>query len=156
MKIISIASVSGGGKTTVVNALKERLKNATMLYFDDYNFDEQITSYGDWLKEGADYNAYDLELLEKDIIRIKNSNKFDYLILDYPFSYANKDIKKYIDLSIFIDTPLDIALSRRVIRDMSTSSNKEIIKELDNYIKYSRPLYERMLLDIKPISDVII
>ncbi len=31
--------------------------------------------------------------------------------------YSNEQIVKYIDLSIFIDTPLDIALGRRLLRD---------------------------------------
>ena len=39
MKIISIAAVTAGEKTTVVNALKEQLKNAKTLHFDDYTFE---------------------------------------------------------------------------------------------------------------------
>ena len=50
-KIIAIAGVSGSGKTTIVNALMNRLDNATALYFDDYNFDEHI-EYDLWLKNG--------------------------------------------------------------------------------------------------------
>ena len=49
-KIIAIAGVSGSGKTTIVNALMNRLDNATALYFDDYNFDEHI-EYDLWLKK---------------------------------------------------------------------------------------------------------
>ena len=39
---------------------------------------------------------------------------------------------KLIDKSILIDTPLDIALVRRIIRDFSDKSKEEIIKELNS------------------------
>lgn len=52
-KIIAVSGISGSGKTTIVNALLNKLDNAAALYFDDYNFDEHIDYYS-WLKNGAD------------------------------------------------------------------------------------------------------
>jgi len=34
--VISVATTQGGGKTTVVAILRERLANSTVIYFDDY------------------------------------------------------------------------------------------------------------------------
>ena len=42
MKIIAIGAVTAGGKTTVVNAVKERLPRAASLHFDDYSFDGEV------------------------------------------------------------------------------------------------------------------
>ena len=61
---------------------------------------------------------WDLSPLKADIEKIINSDRYDYLLLDYPFAYQNKMIKDYLDCCIFIDTPLDIALARKVLRDM--------------------------------------
>ncbi len=36
-KIITIAAVSGGGKTTVTEKLTEKLTNSKALYFDSYH-----------------------------------------------------------------------------------------------------------------------
>ena len=40
MKIIAIAAVTAGGKTSAVKSLVEKIPNATSLHFDDYSFEE--------------------------------------------------------------------------------------------------------------------
>lgn len=152
-KIISIAGVSGSGKTTIVNALMNRLDDAVALYFDDYNFDEHI-EYDSLLKNGADYNDWDLMPLKNDIDKLIGQTK--YILLDYPFAYKNKLIASYVDIAVYIDTPLDIAMSRRIFRDMSNVSGDKIRKYIKNYIKYERPLYQHMIDNIKYDSDIIV
>lgn len=156
MKIISIASVMGGGKTTTVNALLNQIPRATAIYFDSYEFEDSDYDYSKWVNEGADYNKWKLEPLEKDIKKTLKNTDFDYIFLDYPFAYANKLIAPYIDIAIFIDTPLDIALSRSILRDMSFSSGKAIRKHLSNYLDFARPAFLQMEKDIMPISDFVI
>ena len=156
MKIIAIAAVTAGGKTTAVNGLKRKLKNAKSLHFDDYSFEGEVDDFHQWVLAGANYNVWNLKPFEDDIINIINSGKCEYLILDYPFAYCHQMIKKYIDVAIFIDTPLDIALARHILRDMGNSNGEEIRKELKGYLKYARIGYEQMLKDILPSSDYII
>lgn len=156
MKTIAVSAVTAGGKTTAVNGLKIALKNSCSLHFDDYSFEGEVDDFHQWVLDGADYNVWNLKPLENDIIRIKNSNKYEYLILDYPFAYRNDLIKKYIDVAVFIDTPLDIALARHIIRDMENASAKEICDELTRYLQYARLGYEQMIKDIVPSSDYII
>lgn len=109
MKIIAIAAVSAGGKTTIVNELKKQIANTRSLHFDDY-----------------------------------------------PFAYCHEALRKYIDCAIFIDTPLDIAMARRVLRDMESATGEEIRQEMDMYLKYARIAYVQMLKDILPSSDYVI
>lgn len=80
----------------------------------------------------------------------------DYLILDYPFAYCNEQIRKYIDVAFFIDTPLDIALARRILRDMGNASGKDIRNDLMGYLKYARIAFVQMQKDILPSSDYVI
>ena len=119
-KVISIVSVSGGGKTTIINELSKQLDNSAALYFDDYSFDEYI-EYGSWLKNGANYDEWDL-------MRLKND----------------------------IDKPLDAAMARRIFRDMFDASGGQIRKYIENYIKYERPLYQYMIDNIMPDSDIVV
>ena len=39
MKIIAIAAVTAGGKTTIVNEIKKQIDNVKVLHFDDYSFE---------------------------------------------------------------------------------------------------------------------
>lgn len=87
---------------------------------------------------------------------IKKSAECEYLLLDYPFAYCHKELSKYIDCAIFVDTPLDIAMARRVLRDMKDATGEEIRNDMSMYIKYARVAYVQMLKDILPSSDYVI
>lgn len=155
MKTIAIAAVTAGGKTTIVNELKKQIANTKVLHFDDYSFEGEVDNYYEWTKQGADYNVWNLSPLVKDVIDIKNSG-CDYLLLDYPFAYCHGGLREYIDCAIFIDTPLDIAMARRVLRDMKNATGDEIRQDMDTYLKYARVAYIQMLKDVLPASDYVI
>lgn len=156
MKIIAVAAVTAGGKTTVVNELKKQLQNSQSLHFDDYTFAGEVDNFYQWILDGANYNVWNLKPLEEDILKIKAAGIYDYLILDYPFAYCHDTIKPYIDTAFFIDTPLDISLARRILRDMSDATADDIRNDLEIYLKYARISYIQMQKDILPSSDYVI
>jgi uridine kinase len=152
---VSISSISGGGKTTTINLLKNRLKKSTVLYFDNYDFsnDPGDNQFNKNLIQ-YNYNKWELEPLINDIEKILFECKYDYLLLDYPFSYCNDKMKKYINFSVYIDTPLDIAMARRIIRDYN--NGMDIKNEMKIYLEYGRIGYLDMQKDVKPTCDLII
>ena len=156
MKIIAVAAVTAGGKTTVVNKLKSRLPRCTSLHFDDYTFEGQVEDFHQWVMDGADCNVWNLSPLKADIEKTASGNEYDYLLLDYPFAYLNDMIKDCIDCAIFIDTPLDIALARRVLRDFKEASAGEIMTEMNAYLHYARIAYIQMLNSVLPSSDYVV
>lgn len=156
MKVIAIAGVTASGKTTIVNELKKQIPNTISLHFDDYSFEGEVDDFYAWVKQGADYNVWNLSPLTKDILEIKKNSDSEYLLLDYPFAYCHKALREYIDCAIFIDTPLDIAMARRILRDMSNATGEEIRQDLEMYLKYARVAYIQMLQDVLPSSDYII
>ena len=60
MKVIAIAAVTAGGKTTVVNEIKNKLLKTAALHFDDYSFDGEVENFYQWVLDGADYNVWGL------------------------------------------------------------------------------------------------
>jgi uridine kinase len=57
---------------------------------------------------------------------------------------------------VFIDTPLDIAMARRITRDFKNGSVEDILLDLDNYIARGRQGYLAMLNTTKPNSEVVV
>jgi uridine kinase len=137
--VIAIAAVSGGGKTTITKLLNQKLHNSKVLFFDDYDFNgpDDIV---DWVDNVGDPNEWDLTPLIKDLEALL-TEPLDYIVLDFPFSYKHSELSNFIDFSIFIDTPLDIALARRVIRDFRDSSTDNILFDMKNYISRGRRAY---------------
>lgn len=156
MKIIAIGAVTAGGKTTVVRAVRERLPRAASLHFDDYTFAGEVEDFGKWMSEGADVHVWDLSPLKADIERIRRSGACDYLLLDYPFAYGHRMIRDDLDCCIFIDTPLDIAMARRVLRDMQDASAEEIRREMETYLRTARPVYVQMQDEQRSGADHVI
>ncbi len=156
MKVIAIGSVSGGGKTIIVNEITKKINNAKSLHFDDYSFKGEVDDFYSWVKQGANYDIWDLEPLIKDILELENVGECDYLFLDYPFAYCHKELSQYIDCAIFMDTPLDIAMARRVLRDMKNATGEEIRYDMDIYLKYARLAFVQTLKDVLPSSDYVI
>ena len=51
--------------------------------------------------------------------------KAKQMILDYPFGCRHPRFADIIDLDVFIDTPLDVAMARRILRDYSDEKSSE-------------------------------
>ncbi|MGL4740334.1 MAG: hypothetical protein ACRC41_05930, partial [Sarcina sp.] len=154
--VIAIGAVSGGGKTTVVETLNSILKSSKALYFDEYDFDEYPNDFFEWVQRGADYNEWNIATLAEKIKELLTEPSLEYILLDYPFAYKNHTVSPYIDYAIFIDTPLDIAMARRILRDNRNKSTEALIEDLNYYISKGRVAYLEMLNIVKSNSDFII
>jgi uridine kinase len=155
--IIAISAVSGGGKTTAIQLLNKLLANSTTLFFDEYDF-EGPDNYIEWAWRGGNYNEWKLQPLISDLTLILNNKDhlFEYILLDYPFAYLNNEMKAYIDLAIFIDTPLDVAMARRILRNHINTTTEEVRIDMESYLSGAREAYSAMLNTVKPNSDIVI
>ena len=156
-KVIAINAISGGGKTTITRELVKCYSNAEALYFDDrdYDLESEISDIGKWMSEGADANAFHLELFAEVREKILQLSP-DYLFLDYPFGYRHELIKSYIDISFFIHVPLDLALARRLLRDYSNQNAGALLEELSFYETTGRKIYQKSIEISKGDADYVI
>lgn len=171
--IVGISAVTGGGKTAVTLRLVDVLEDAVALHFDDYD-DTNVhpDNLQRWFAAGADYDAYrtpvftgHLELLKagKSItypIEGAQLGPATYVVADAPLGRAHSDSGRFINLMVFIDTPLDVALARRLLRDIDLprgwSGGEAIRDELSTYLVEARPLYEEFQERMRTTSDVIV
>jgi Uridine kinase len=158
MKVIAINSISGGGKTTTTNELLKRIPNSKALYFDDRDY-ASVSGIFDlckWeLEDGADHSLWNLQALVDDITSLMNEN-LEYIFLDYPFGYLQKQISGFVSLSVYVDTPLDVAVARRILRDFKNRSVDEIVSDMDWYIKRGRESYVNSVKTSKEYADFIV
>jgi uridine kinase len=75
------------------------------------------------------------------------------IILDYPFGREHPKFSDIIDLHIFIDTPLDIALSRKLMRD---NYENEVSKQLEMYELQARPLLLDYQIKHRQSCDILL
>lgn len=45
MKIIAIAAVTAGGKTTIVNEIESKIPRVKAIHFDDYSFEGEVDDF---------------------------------------------------------------------------------------------------------------
>ena len=173
--ITGISSPSGGGKTAVTRRTCELLPGGVMVCFDDYGQDiVDPDCYRTWLERGADYNEWKTPTLADDLARLKAGQAVVYpangallgpakqVVFDAPLGRAHAETGKLIDLMVYIDTPLDIAMARRLTRDYSPSSDDPegaldaISVELRSYLDYGRLAYLEMDKQVKPTSDLVV
>lgn len=155
--IIAINAISGGGKTIITKELQKQLPNSRALYFDDrdYDSDSGVDDICKWIEDGADVNVFNLDLLAEDIeMLIKEAPEF--IVMNYPFGYRHNLIAKYINYSIFIDTPLDIALARRIIRDYDNTNIHNIFDDMNHYLIKGRNAYLYGLDSTKLSADFVV
>jgi len=174
--IIGISAVSGGGKTAVTRRLTEDLSDAVALHFDDYD-DTNVhpDSYAVWFDSGADYDAFETPVFTSHLKALKASRSVlypvgdvilspaRYVVADAPLGRAHTDSGRHIDFMVFVDTPLDIAMARRTLRDIehetyrSAEETVEYVKdEMAGYLRQARPIYEFGQSEMRSCSDLVV
>ena len=136
--VIAIGSISGGGKTTLVKKTAELLRGSTLL-FDEYQASSQYPQdIGQWLADGADFNAWKTPDFARDVAALKKGESVtaprenrvvhptEFIVIEEPMGRVRAEIAPYIDFAVFIDTPFEIGLARRLARDVDYLELKEL------------------------------
>ena len=171
VRIVAITSVSGGGKTAVTRRLASTLGDAVAIHYDDYD-DTNIhpDDLQRWSKDGGDYDAYETPLFTGHLqaLKVGRSIRYPtdgvtvgpakYVVADAPLGRAQSDSGRLIDLSVFIDTPLDIAMARRILRDIELVDGplQHVKTELSGYETRARPIYRHFQKRMREGSDLIV
>lgn len=165
--IIGISGISGAGKTTLIKRLAETLQSTTV-FWDDYDeISKGPQDYVEWFYSSKDYNDWVYPKLADTLQQLKkgetivcpvtrrNLTPTKYILFDAPLGFCHQATGKYIDFLICLDTPLDIALARRLIRNHQSNPNpQKIIQEVEEYLSKSRPLF--ILTPEEKTSDLLV
>jgi len=168
--------VTGGGKTALARRLAELLHDAVPLFFDEYDGTTvHPESLHSWFDEGADYDAFETPVFTEHIRSLKSGRPVvspidgskvepaKYVVVDAPLGRAHRDSGKYIDFMVFIDTPLDVAMARRLLRILHCETERNdsnaianIKAELESYENRARRIYVGFVERMRPTCDLVL
>jgi hypothetical protein len=151
------------------------LGDAVTLHFDEYD-DTNIhpEDLQEWFRTGADYNAWQTPVLTRALEALtagepatspvdgSEISAAPYIVFDAPLGRAHADSGRFIDLMVFIDAPLDVAMARRLIRDFKDGGVRVaegldgMVRECRGYLDGARPLYVKMKERHTPTCDLIL
>ncbi len=153
-KIITISGNSGSGKTEIGKLLTKRLNNSKFISFDE-NDDKAIfpESYPTAMPD-----EYDLSKLSVFLKKEKNDS-VNYIIFDYPFGRANAEISRLIDISFFLQVPIDVSMARMTRRELKKGNLSEciwLLSELDSWENGARDFNIKWVDWVSKSCDFII
>jgi uridine kinase len=138
--IIAVSAVSGGGKTTLVKRTADLLEG-TVLFFDDYaSVSEYPPDIKKWVEDGADVNEWKTPQFAQDLTALRRGDSIvspidgasilpsEFIVIEEPMGRERAEMATLIDFVAVIDTPLEIALTRRLLRDLGPISVGNIEK----------------------------
>lgn len=129
--VIAIGGPSGSGKSTVVNRTASLLGDAITLFFDDY---ASVSTYpsdiGAWIRDGANPNAWKTPRFARDLLALRQGDPISppggatqrasarFIVVEEPLGRERQEMREAIDLVAIVDLPLEVALARRICRNI--------------------------------------
>jgi uridine kinase len=180
--IIAIAGASGSGKSLFTeNLLKEFAqegKSVQILREDHYYRVQDHLPMEEREKNNYDHpKAFDHGLLVEHLNTLKNGGSIDYpsycykthtrlketekldsapvIIIEGIMLLASPELQPLYDVKIFVDTPLDICLLRRIKRDIA-ERGRTLQSVANQYESTVKPMYHQFIAPSRFTADVII
>ncbi len=180
MLVVGIAGGTGSGKTTVVNRILERLPEdkVTILPQDAYYKDNSRMELEDRQEINFDHpDSVEFPLLIEHLSQLKAGKTvqrpiYSYLtctrsgktipikprqvtILEGILILTNEELRKLIDVKVFVDADADDRLSRVVSRDIQ-ERGRSVNKVLERYDKTVKPMHLQFIEPSKRYADIIV
>lgn len=178
--IIGISGPSASGKSLLANTIVNELGSDQVVVIseDSYYKDRPDLSYEEREKINYDHpNALDHELLYEHLLQLQIGEpvqvpiydhseharsgqtrligKHTIIVLEGILLFVDPKLRALMDIRIFMDTPLDICLIRRLKRDM-LQRNRSLDSVLEQYQQTVRPMYYQFIEPSKRHADIIV
>jgi len=178
--LIGIAGGSGSGKTLVAKRIVKELGSDKVIIIqqDSYYNDLGNLTLEERKKQNFDHpNAFDQQLLIdqlKDLLAGKSINQpiYDYtihsrkketrrigehviIVLEGILILHDPDLRRLMDIKVYVDTDDDVRLIRRIRRDV-TERGRSLDSILDQYENSVRPMQLQFIEPTKRYADIII
>lgn len=180
MLVIGIAGGSGSGKTTVVKALTEQLKEkVVVLPQDSYYKDSSHLPLEERQKVNFDHpDSIDFQLLIRQLTQLKDGETIEQPVYSYLTCSRSKtetvtvtpaeviiiegiliftcaELRRQMDIKIFVDADDDDRLMRVMTRDIQ-ERGRDMQAVIERYSRIVKPMYLQFIEPSKRYADIII
>ena len=179
--IIGIAGGTASGKTTIAKILYEKTKEfgtVSLIRMDDYYKRRDFIVVNDDGSKNFDHpDSFETDLLISDLQKLQQGLTIEKPIHDYIISNRSDKTETIIpgdviivegimtfvdprlvdcfDIKIFVDTPDDIRLIRRLKRDM-VERKRTLESIVNQYMSTVRPMHHAFVEPSKKYADIIV
>jgi uridine kinase len=178
--IIGICGGTGSGKTTIARKIVESVGNESVILIEQDSYYRNLTDLP--LDERRQVNfdhpfAIDAELLVSHIEDLKNGEPIEMPVYDFKthtreaesaftepsqivivegiLIFSQPKILDLLDVKVFVDTPSDIRLLRRIRRDIK-ERGRTLEQTLNQYETTIRQMHTEFVEPSKRFADIII
>ena len=178
--IIGISGASASGKSLLANTIVDELgsEQVVVISEDSYYRDRQDLSFEERARINFDHpDSLDHTLLHNHLKKLqvgevievpiydhtqhlRSSNtrrvgKHTIIVLEGILLFVELHLREMMDIRIFVDTPLDVCLLRRLQRDL-IERQRSIEGVLEQYSNTVRPMYLQFIEPSKRYADLIV
>ena len=167
VQVLTISGASGSGKTTLAEYIHQSNPGSLLLSLDRYYLSkkEQVDKNG--FCNFDDPSAIDTFLLKEHLSELRTTGRTNVPVYDFTISertgheevatsgliiieglFAGSILPIESNLKIFVESDLDLALLRRIKRDMN-ERGRTLESVTEQYIKSVRPAYFKHVENIK-------
>lgn len=178
--VIGIAGASGSGKTLVANRMVDRLGSDKAVIIQEDAYYKDLSDMPRPARGGMNFDhpdAFDHDLLAGQLRQLLKGESISQPVYDYrthcrrgetkavdPASviilegiliFTQPELRELMDIRVFVDTPPDVCLARRLERDV-TERGRTLASVVEQYRETVRPMYLRFVEPAKPHADILI
>jgi len=178
--VIGIAGGSGSGKTTVAQAILQRVGPSQIAYLQHDSYYKDLTGLPPAQRMEANFdhpNSLETELLIQHIESLREGKPAEVPIYDFAthsrtaqtftvqprrvilvegiLIFAEPELRALFDVKLFVDTDSDLRFIRRLYRDITERgrTTESVIKQYQSTV---RPMHLEFVEPSKRYADVII
>ena len=180
MLIIGIAGGTGSGKSTVVRKISENFKGSEIVVIpqDSYYKDNSHLPLEERLKLNFDHpESIDFELLIEHLQQLREGKSVEQptysyitctrgeetvkvepaqiIIIEGILIFTNSELRKLIDILVYVDADPDDRLVRVISRDI-IERGKSVENVLERYEKTVKPMHLQFIEPTKRYADLIL